>query len=206
MEARVEDSRSGKVSRRQFLQHSLAAGLALTAGSAIWTSEVSAATPKRGGTFRVGVHDANTSDTLDPATFSSVGQIQIVHTHRSFLTEITSENQLGPDLADSWEPNADATMWTFKLNDKAMFQNGNKVTAKDVIASMNHHRGEESKSAAKALVASVENIKSDGDHTVIFELNKGVADFPWLMTDYHIAICTAKGDSIDWESGIGSGP
>lgn len=70
LEAILEDSRSGKVSRRQFLQHSIAAGLALTAGSAIWTSEVSAATPKRGGTFRVGVHDANTSDTLDPATFS----------------------------------------------------------------------------------------------------------------------------------------
>ena len=206
LDAILEDSRSGKVNRRQFLQHSIAAGVALTAGSAIWTSEVSAATPKRGGTFRVGVHDGNTSDTLDPATFSSVTQIQIVHTHRSFLTEITSDNKLGPDLADSWEANPTATQWIFKLNDKATFHNGDKVTSKEVIASINHHRGEKTKSAAKALMASIEGIKADGDHTVIFELNQGVADFPWLMTDYHLPICPIKGDGIDWESGVGSGP
>ncbi|MEZ5534091.1 MAG: ABC transporter substrate-binding protein [Thiolinea sp.] len=203
----VRDSRKNKVSRRDFLHYSMVMAMGLAAGSALWTSEVAAATPKKGGTFRVGVHDANTSDTLDPATFSSVGQIQMVHTHRSFLTEITSENKLGPDLADSWEPNENATQWTFKLNENAVFQSGKKCTSKDVIASMNHHRGEESKSAAKALLETVTDIKADGDHTVVFELSQGVADLPWLMTDYHLCICPAKDDGgIDWESGDGTGP
>ncbi|MEZ5478225.1 MAG: ABC transporter substrate-binding protein [Thiolinea sp.] len=173
----------------------------------MWTSEVRAETPKKGGTFRVGVHDGNTSDTLDPGTFQSVGQIQLAHTHRCYLTEITADNKLGPDLADSWEANETATQWVFKLNEKATFHNDNKVTAKDVIASINHHRGEKTKSAAKALVETVEDIQADGDHTVIFKLSQGVADFPWLMTDYHLVICPANEDgSIDWQSGIGAGP
>ncbi len=203
----IRDSRNGKTSRREFLRYSLAVGMGLAAGSTLWTSEVAASIPKKGGTFRVGIHAGNTSDTLDPATFSSAGQIHTVHTHRSFLTEITSDNKLGPDLADSWEPNADATVWTFRLNDKAVFQSGKKCTAKDVIASMNHHRGKDTKSAAKALLETVKDIKADGEHTVIFELSQGVADLPWLLTDYHLPVCPAKEDgSIDWESGDGTGP
>ncbi len=203
----IRDSCNNRVSRRDFLQYSLSMGVGLAAGSALWTSEVRAATPRRGGTFRVGIHGGNTTDSLNPATFQSVAQIQTVHTHRSFLTMITETNELGPDLAESWEADDKAATWTFRLNDNASFHSGKKVTAKDVIASMNHHRGKDSKSAAKALLATVKAIKADGDHAVIFELSSGVVDFPWLMTDYHLCICPAKDDgTIDWESQDGSGP
>ena len=39
------------------------------------------------------------------------------------------------------------------------------------------------------------------------ETPRGTADLPWLMTDYHFAICPANDDgTIDWQSGIGCGP
>ncbi|NVK29904.1 MAG: ABC transporter substrate-binding protein [Gammaproteobacteria bacterium] len=203
----VRDSQKHKVTRREFMQFSMAAGLTMAAGASLWTNEVAASTPKRGGTFRIGLHDGNTTDSLDPATYQSVGQIQIAHTYSAYLTEITANNKLGPDVADSWEANPTATQWIFKLNPNATFHNGNKVTAKDVVASLNYHRGEEATSAAKALLSTVTEIRADGDGTVVVDLSSGVADFPWLMTDYHLTILPAKdGGGVDWESGIGCGP
>ena len=112
----TRDARAGKLGRRDFMRYAVAAGMSVTVASGLWTSDVAASTPKKGGTFRVGVHDGNTSDTHDPGTYLSVGQIQLAHTHRSYLTEITPENTLGPDMADSWSATPDAKTWTFELN------------------------------------------------------------------------------------------
>lgn len=203
----TNSAKSGNLNRRDFMHFAIAAGVTASTASGLWTSDVAAATPKRGGKFRLGVHDGNTSDTFDPGTYLSVGMIQAAHAHRSYLTEITAKNTLGSDLADSWSATPDAKNWTFELNKQATFHNGNKVTSEDVIASLNHHRGEASTSAAKALLTTVENIKADGDHTVIIELNQGFADLPFVMTDYHLAICSANQDgSLSWEDMGGCGP
>lgn len=203
----TQDAKAGKLGRRDFMRFAIAAGMTIPLASGLWTSEVAAATPKKGGKFRVGVHDVNTSDTFDPGTYQSVGMIQLAHTHRSYLTEITPENGLGPDMADSWSATPDAKVWTFELNKNATFHNGKKFTAADAAASLNHHRGENSTSAASALLASVTDIKTKGDHTLIMELNQGFADLPWVMTDYHLAMVPAKPDgTADWEGGVGAGP
>ena len=180
--------RKKKLSRRDFMTHAMAAGLTLSTASALWTEQVSAQTPQKGGKFRVGVHDANTSDTHDPGTFFSVGQIQTAHTHRSYLTEITEENGLGPDMATSWEATPDAKQWTIELAKDATFHNGKAFTAKDAIASLNHHRGEGTTSAAASLLAGITDIKADGDHTILMSLDQGTADLPWFFTDYHLPL------------------
>ncbi len=203
----TQDAKSGKLGRRDFMRFAVAAGMTIPLASGLWTSEVAAATPKKGGKFRVGVHDVNTSDTFDPGTYQSVGMIQLAHTHRSYLTEITPENGLGPDMADSWSATPDAKVWTFELSKSATFHNGKKFTSKDAAASLNHHRGEDSTSAAAALLSSVTDIKTNGDHTLIIELNQGFADLPWVMTDYHLAMVPATADGkADWKGGIGAGP
>lgn len=203
----TSDAKAGKLGRRDFMRFAVAAGMTVPLASGLWTSEVAAATPKRGGKFRLGVHDGNTSDSFDPGTFQSVGMIQLAHTHRSFLTEITPENGLGPDIADSWSASPDARVWTFELNKNASFHSGKKFTSKDAIASLNFHRGEKSTSAAKSLLASVVDIKADGDYTIVIELDQGSADLPWFMTDYHLVMCPANDDgTIDWQSMDGTGP
>ena len=202
----AEAARTGRISRRDFIHHSMVAGLTATTATGLWTTHAKAQ-PKSGGTFRWGIHDGNTSDTHDPGTYLTRTMIYLAHTHRSFLTMIMGDGSLGPDLADSWEASADASTWTFKINENASFHSGKKVTADDVIASLNHHRGDDSTSAAKALLSDVVDIRKDGDYTMIVELSGGNADFPWLMTDYHLAICPANDDgTIDWQSGDGSGP
>ena len=202
----ADEARKGRVSRREFLSIAAAAGLTATAANGLWTTTARAA-PKRGGTFRLGVHDGNTSDSMDPGKYQAVGEIQLAHTHRSYLTMITSDNGLGPDMAESWEATPDAKSWTFKLNKNISFHNGKKFTSKDAIASLNHHRGENSTSAAKALLESVVDIKADGDHAIVIELNQGFADLPWIMTDYHLTMLPANADgTMDWQSQTGAGP
>ena len=65
---------------------------------------------------------------------------------------------------------------------------------------------EDSKSAAKSLLEPVDVVKADGPETVVFELDGGNADFPYIMSDYHIPIMPAKEGGVDWESGIRTGP
>lgn len=199
-------AKDGSISRRSFMNYSMAAGMTASAATGLWGTSAKAA-PQRGGTFRVAQHDGNTSDSHDPGTYLSFASIALVHTHRSFLTKINPDQTLGGDLATEWSATPDATEWTFKLTDNATFHSGAKVTANDVLASMNHHRGEGSTSAAKALLASVVEIADNGDNSVTFKLDSPNADLPWIMPDYHLPICPANADgSLNWQSADGSGP
>ena len=207
MDRIISAGRQNRISRRDFMAEATAAGLTITAASSLWTQHAAAETPRSGGTFRLGLHNGNTTDTLDPGKYQSVGEIQLAHSIRSYLTEITPDNELGGDMADAWSATPDARVWTFELDPNATFHDGRKFTARDAVASLNHHRGDDTTSAAKPLLVNVTDIKADGDHTVILELDQGFADLPWVMTDYHLTMLPAKDDgTIEWESGIGAGP
>ncbi len=200
-------SRRNGISRREFMVEATAAGMTVAAATSLWSGNAAAETPKQGGTYRFGVHDGNTADQMDPGLYQSVGEIQMAHAHRSYLTEITAENGLGPDMATSWSATPDAKVWTFELNKNASFHDGRSFTSKDAIASLNHHRGDETTSAAKSLLSSVVDIRADGDHTIVIEVNQGFADLPWVLTDYHLTMLPANEDgSVEWNSNIGAGP
>jgi peptide/nickel transport system substrate-binding protein len=195
----------GRINRRDFMQGALALGATVAAASSM-ASSLAAATPKRGGHLRVAYGHGATSDSLDPATYENDFMIALGLTIDNHLTQIDHRNELVPELAESWEASADAKQWTFKLRPGVEFHNGKTMDAADVIASINHHRGEKSKSAAKPIVDPIVEIRADGDDTVVFTLERGNADFPFLMSDYHLAIRPAKGDGgIMWEEAIGAG-
>src|SRR5438445_651951 len=78
------------------------------------------------------------------------------------LTEVKEDGQLVGEVAESWEATPDAKKWVFKLRKGIEFHNGKSLTADDVIASINFHRGEQSKSGGKVLVEAISEIKSDG--------------------------------------------
>lgn len=111
------------------------------------------------------------------------------------------------DLAESWEGSDGARVWHFKLRD-AEFHNGQKVQAKDVIASLNFHRGDDTTSAAKPTMANVADIVADGTDAVIVTLTNGDADFPFLLSDYQLCIGMAGPDgTVDWtDDGSRAGP
>ena len=207
LERMVKEARLGRLSRRDFMRYASAAGVAGAVATGAWSSKVAMAAPKKGGNFRLGAHDGNTGDTHDPGTYVTFSMIQLAHTFRSYLTQINPDNTLGGDLASSWSATPDAKEWTFEIVSGATFHSGKPVTQDDVIASMNHHRGDKSTSAAKALLKDVDDIVKSGANGVTFKLASGNADLPWLMTDYHLAICPANSDgTLNWQTGDGSGP
>ena len=86
LERMAADGQRGRLSRREFMRLSLAAGLTVASASALWSSSVLAATArKRAALFRLGMHDGNTSDTHDPGTYVSYSTIMLAHTFRSYL-------------------------------------------------------------------------------------------------------------------------
>ena len=197
---------SGQVSRRSFMTGALAMGISLTAASAI-LNKVEAATPKKGGRLRVGLTGGATTDVLDPGQILDLYMIHLQFGQlRNSLTEVGPDGQLAAELAESWDASADAATWNFKLRQGVEFHNGKSFTSEDVVASLNHHLGEDTKSAAKGILAGIESVKADGKYGVVVKLSGGDADFPFLMTDYHLNMCPANKDgTIDWQSGIGTG-
>lgn len=206
MDRLADAAREGRVSRRAFMNYAVASGMIAGAATGLWGS-MAQAEPKRGGTFRIAQHDGNSGDSHDPGLYESNAEILLAHTHRAYLTLIETDGSLGPDVALEWSATPDASEWTFKLNPNATFHSGARVTAQDVVTSMNYHRGEGTTSVAKALLEVVDEIVADDAQTVTFRLNSGNADLPWLMTDYHFVILPANDDgTANWQSGDGCGP
>ena len=195
-----------KITRRDFMGRAMALGVTTALASSLASQALQAATPKKGGRLIAGIGHGSTTDSLDPATYENGFMADLDFAIHGHLTETSNEGELIPQLAEGWEASSDAATWTVKLRKGLEFHNGKTLTAADVVASINHHRGEDTKSAAKPIVAPVEDIKADGDDTVVFSLNGGNADFPFIMSDYHLAILPEKGDGgVDWESGVGIG-
>ncbi len=198
-------AKQGRISRREFMERAAAAGI--TAGMATTLMAGTAlAAPKKGGKWRFGTSHGSTTDSLDPGQFANGGINQIGYSLRNHLTEVDYSGKLVPELAESWSASDDAAQWTFTLRKGVEFHNGKTMTTEDVIASINHHRGE-TKSAAKPILAAVKELKADGPDKVVFTLEGGNADFPFIVSDYHVAIMPAKSDgTVDWQSGVGTGP
>jgi peptide/nickel transport system substrate-binding protein len=196
----------GRMGRRDFMQMALAAGVTVTAAQTLFT-KAARAEPKKGGKFRAGIGHGQTSDSLDPATWANAFSADVGFVIGSCLTGIDQKNNAVPDLAESFEAADGAKTWVYKLKKGIEFHNGKTLKAADVVATYDYHRGENSKSAAKSVLADITDIKADGDETVIFTLKSGSADFPYITTDYHLPIFAADGNGgIDWKSGIGTGP
>jgi peptide/nickel transport system substrate-binding protein len=199
-------ARAGRISRRDFHQLAIAAGLTLATADALFLSEAKAQ-PKKGGTFRVGVGSGATTDTLDPATWpDTFNGLFGWGTLGASLTEVEPDGKVIGDAAESFEASEDAKAWVFRLRKGAEFHDGKSLTADDVVASINHHRGAESKSAAKSLLKPVVDVKADGKDVVVVTLDSGNADFPYIASDYHLPILPSKDGKANWQDGIGLGP
>lgn len=194
-----------RISRRGLIGGMAAAGLGLSASGVLLPGSAAAQTPRRGGHLRAAVADGATSDTLDPTTFINSFVIFVSNSIRDHLVDLGPRNALLPGLAESWEASPDGRIWRFKLRKSVEFSDGRPLTTDDVIASINAHRGDDSKSAAKALFVDVKDLRADGPQTVVFELASGNFDLPYFLTDYHVPIVPAKDGKPDLASPIGTG-
>ncbi|WP_300532876.1 ABC transporter substrate-binding protein [uncultured Mameliella sp.] len=189
-----------RISRRGLLTTGAAAGVLAASGLPL------RAQAKRGGRLRAALSGANTSDSWDARTHSDLFMIASAQgSVFDNLTEVGADGTLKGELATSWEASPDAKTWTFNLRQGVTFHNGKAFGADDVIASLQMHVAEGAKSAAKPIIESITEMKKITDHQVQFTLEAGNADFPYLLSDYHLLIYPAGQIEEAIAKGIGTG-
>ncbi|MEM0921750.1 MAG: ABC transporter substrate-binding protein [Pseudomonadota bacterium] len=188
------------LNRRHMMQATGATALVSLSGAPLH------AAPKKGGTLRLGLSGASTSDSWDGRTHSDSFMINMAHgCVFDCMTEIAADGSLKGELAESWEATSDAKTWTFNLRQGVTFHNGKDFGADDVIETFALHVGENSKSPAKPIISAITEMKKLGSHQIQFILAAGNADFPFLLSDYHILIHPAGMIEESIAKGIGTG-
>src|SRR5574343_922833 len=91
----------GKLSRRDFIQFVMASGVTLAAAQAMFT-RAARAEPKQGGTFKAAVGHGQTTDSLDPATWSNGFTFAWGKSVMGApLVQISPKNEIIPHVAES---------------------------------------------------------------------------------------------------------
>ena len=194
----------GGFSRREVLKLSMATGVSLVAAEHLLTDgkAVMAATPKKGGSVRMASNLHGPNDQLDPILMTSTIDYTRSRVIYNSLCQHANDLTPQPELATSFEPNANATEWTFKIREGVTFHDGKKLTADDVVYSMRRHQGEDSKSVIKSVLASVKEWKKTGPMEVKAILESPNADLPTLLGLFQTKIVQTGTTG----GGIGTGP
>jgi peptide/nickel transport system substrate-binding protein len=104
---------------------------------------------------------------LDPAYAVNSEQIalNLVYENLVYMNTPGSAELLGPGLATSWEPNDDATEWTFHLREGVTFQDGEPFNADAVEATLDHYRAAEG-AGCSWIWGAVEEVEVVDEYTV----------------------------------------
>ena len=127
-------------------------------------------------TLKFGV--TNFADSLEP-TDNYFGWIVMRYGLGECLVKFDEKRNSTPWLAENWQVSDDKLTWTFKINDKAKFSNGNKVTAEAVKKSI--ERTFEKAARARAMF-EYDNISADGQ-TLMIKTHTPVATLPGMLGD-----------------------
>ena len=195
---------AGKLSRRDFLGRAAALGASGVLANSLLASAARAQGPVKGGILKAGMQGGAATDSLDPAAWSSQVPYFFGRQWGEQLVQISPEGDVKPALAEEWDASDDAKVWRFKIRKGVQFHNGKEMTPADVLATMERHSDEKSKSGALGIMGGIDTIKVDGD-TVVFTLKEPNADLPFLLDDYHLMIQPNGGKDNPTE-GIGTGP
>jgi len=203
--ALIRSALQNQATRRDVMGWLMAGGVGIaTAGSIVtYAMQALAETPKKGGRLRVAGSGTSTADTVDPAKQSFSTDYARCNMFYNGLTWL--DGKLAPQLAlaESIE-NDKATVWTIKLRKDVAFHDGKKLTAEDVVYSLNRHKDPSVGSKAKSLAEQMTAVKATGPNEVQITLSAPNADLPVVLGTFHFLI--VKSGATDFSTAIGTGP
>jgi peptide/nickel transport system substrate-binding protein len=224
--------RQGRVSRREFLRIStllgMSASLAVACGSAA-TDEPTAAPAsnenagsdpqgdptqapaatggiKRGGTLTKSMQ----LQLLDhPARMSWVEQANVVRQIGEYLTETDSENITHPLLLDRWETNETVDVWDLYLKQGILFNNGDELTAEDVMFTFTQWLDEEVGSSMLGLLSylsGMTDVEMVDDYHIRLHLQTPNIGVPENLFHYPAIILHRDFEGDIVQQPVGTGP
>lgn len=145
----------------------------------------------------------NFADSLEP-TDNFFGWVVMRYGLGECLSKFDDKMNVVPWLAESWQISDDKLTWTFKINDKVVFSNGDKLTAE--IAKESIERAFKNNARAQSFFNYAE-IKADGQNLII-RTDKPVPTLPGMLADPLFIIIDTKVTDRDYakEGPICTGP
>ncbi len=193
----IEAFAAGKVDRRSFVRLGLALGMttatlaacggandiAQSTGSATQATGVgvggaSAGPVKQGGTMKIA--SIAPSSPLDSVKMVDLAAYGLIAQCYEFLVYAGGDLQLKPGLAESWTPNGDGSVWTFKIRQNVTWQDGTPFTTDDVVSTM-ERLVKAGNSALKGVIEAGAAKATDAS-TVVFTLTGPNGNFPYLVS------------------------
>ena len=160
--------------------------------------------------FRYNESAAITS--MDPAAARSLEHMWVVDQLYDGLVELTPDLEVVPCLARSWTFNDSSLTYRFKLRDDVLFTTGRRLTAADVVASLERLRDPQVISSGGWILDAVVpgGIVAVNDSILDIQLNKPYPPFLGLLTTAYGSIVDSKalleeGASLRNQP-LGSGP
>lgn len=204
----------GRVGRRDFLRHGSLLGLSLPLLGSITASLgmgglIRPVRAAAGGTLRVGQQVPAAA--VEPVSVADAGGLVLLQQVGEFLTWDSPDLVLRPQLAESWSPNQDGTVWTFKLRQGVKFHDGRTMTAADVVATFDRLSDPANSSNALSVFSgllSPGGTRKLDDYTVEFHLEVANGGFPYMVSsDNYNAIILPADYAGDFEKTFnGTGP
>lgn len=122
----------------------------------------------------------NLPTSWDPVTSTAGWDTHALALVYDGLTQLDTEGEPVPGLAETWEYNEDGTAITFHLREDAVFSDGTPVTAEAVKLNLERGRDQENSTLAGQLriVTAVDTVD---DHTVTVHLDQADYQVPYLF-------------------------
>jgi peptide/nickel transport system substrate-binding protein len=217
----IDEFASGRLTRREFVRRGTVVGMSIPMlsflisacggddeGAATGTGEQQLDV-RPGGTLRTGI--IAPAAELDPITVADEGGLAVLGQSGEYMTWSDEKLELQPRIAESWEPNEDGSVWTFKVRQGVAFHDGRPLTAEDVAATMNRLADPDVGSNSLSVfggVLSTGAVEAVDDSTVQFTLDAPNGNFPYLVSsdNYNAIILPADFDGGWDETFMGTGP
>lgn len=196
------------ISRRGFLRYA-AGGAALLSLPGLLSAcggEAGTESGARTGLLRVAGTAASTAD-LNPLQGGGghTGLDYVVATQRFDQLVLLKTGNIELSLAESIEPNADATQWTIRVRDGVTFHDGKPLTAQDVVYSL-RLLGDPQRNQNAALLRDLDlpELRVVDDRTVQVPLTRARGDFvDGILSLQSLVFPTGLSD---FSTAVGSGP
>lgn len=213
----IDKLQRGRINRREFLRYTTLLGVSVgtayaLAGCAPAAAPTSAGAPAaaggitRGGTLRKGMLIQQIDH---PARLSWVEGSNAIRLVNEYLTETGPDNITRPSLLESWEASDDVKTWTLKLRQGIKFNNGDDLTADDVLYSFSQWLDPEVGSSMLGLLSYLDGMNSVekvDDYTIRLNLAAANIGVPEHLFHYPASILhrSFQGDWVKQPVGTGA--
>ena len=142
----------------------------------------------------MGVTGGNSADTVDAHIPVNSGDIARTVNLYNCLLSRTDDYKIQPELAESFERNHDATVWTATLREGVKFSDGRDITPDDVVFSFERINDPDDPKTAAASFTMLDKVVATGDRTVEFRLSEPNGILDDSVSEYTTGIVPADYD------------